>query len=104
MQRGTTRNTNSFNKVREAKAKDKKRVAVDEQIEALTKGGKENREILKVLKAEKKSLRTGVNGKVGASKAESNSSGKVTVTGNTKQARAKTAAKARKKGTQFRPP
>jgi len=39
---------------------------VDEQIEALTKGGKENREMLKVLKAKKKSLYTGVNGKVGA--------------------------------------
>ena len=62
MQRGTTRNTNSFNKVREAKAKHKKRVAVDEQIEILTKGGMENCEMLKVLKAEKKNLRTGVNG------------------------------------------
>jgi len=101
MQRSTTRNTNSFNKAREAKAKDKKIVAVDEQIEVLTKGGKENREMLKVLKAEKKNLRIGVNRRAGASKAESSSSGKVMVTGNTKQARAKTAAKSRKKGTQL---
>jgi hypothetical protein len=95
MQRSVTRANNATQKASKTRNMNDALDAVQDQIKTLARTQKENMQKMKTLKTAKSELRSGKgkkgNLKTSASKAESNSSGKVT--GHTKHSQVKAAAK-----------
>lgn len=87
--RNTARTTHAYKKARESRQQKKTLNAVDQELVSLKESQKENAAHIKELKSTKSTITR----KGKSSKAESNSSGKVAVTGDSKRKQAKTALK-----------